>query len=276
MRHTLRSLSAIAFSIAILVGSISCSSKSAQAPSTGTSQFEIIKKNKKILAGWAPYAPYASLNPQTKQPEGFYIDLFTRMAQEGGFEITWVETTWSTMISDLKAEKFEVMAAPVFRTIPRSEEVAFTRSIDYFGLSAIVRNGDQRFKEPTDFNRNDVTLAVTQGEVGHEFATRRLPNAKLIVHESGDISLALVDVIEGRADAGICDSWTAKLFAQAHAEKVKDIFDGKPFDRVGAGWFVQQGQNDLLVFLNTGIDWLQTSGTIDEVSKKYQLASSIK
>src|SRR6185436_14562977 len=68
---------------------------------SGETTFARIKAEKKILAGWAPYAPYASMNLQTKQPEGFYLELFKRMASEGGFEIEWVETTWGTMISDL-------------------------------------------------------------------------------------------------------------------------------------------------------------------------------
>ncbi len=265
----------IVFVALVAASSLSCGNNPGQI-STRTSEFETAIKNKKIVAGWAPYAPYASMNLQTKQPEGFYIELFNRMAKEAGIEVTWVETTWPNMIADLKSGRFQVMAAPVFRTIPRAEEVAFTRSIDYFGLSAVVRVNDQRFKEPSDFNRNDVTIAVTQGEVGHEFATRRLPNAKLNVHKSGDISLALVDVIEGRTDVGICDSWTAKLFTRAHEGQVKDLFADKPFNRVGAGWFVRQGEQDLLLFLNTSIDWLESSGTIEEVSKSYELASTRK
>lgn len=242
----------------------------------GASEMETILTNKRIVAGWAPYPPYAQVNLQTKQPEGFYIELFNRMAKEAGLEITWVETTWSTMIADMKTGRFQVMAAPVFRTIPRAEEVAFTRSIDYFGLSAVVPIGEQRFKEPSDFNRADITIVVTQGEVGHEFAIRNLPAAKLVIHKAGDISLALVDVIEGRANVGICDSWTAKLFAREHSDKVRDLFGDKPFNRVGAGWFVRHGDPELLLFLNTSIDWLDSSGTIADVAKKYELASTLK
>ena len=235
--------------------------------------FARIKAEKKIVAGWAPYAPYASMNLQTRQPEGFYLELFKRMTSEAGFEIEWVETTWGTMISDLKAGRFQVMAAPVFRTIPRAEEVAFTRAVDYFGLSAVVRKDETRFKNVSDFDRPDVTVAVTQGEVGHEFASRRLTKAKLGVHKTGDISLALVDAIQGKADAAICDSWTAKLFAREHKDTVVDLFGDNPFNRVGAGWFVRQEDTTLLEFLNTAIDWLESSGTIQDTAKNYELAS---
>src|SRR6476620_489739 len=212
----------------------------ASSPESSPSHLSAIKQTRVIRAGWAPYAPYSSLDSSTNKPQGFYIELFETVARESGLKIEWVETTWGTMISDLKAQKFQVMASPVFRTIPRAFEVSFTRSIDYFGYSAIVRKDDNRFHDLQDFDHEDVRLAVTQGEVGHEFAQRHLPKAKLVVHKTGDIALALADVIEGRADAGICDAWTAKQFAAEHQGRVHDLFAERPFNVVGAGWFVSQ------------------------------------
>ncbi|MCI0624465.1 MAG: ABC transporter substrate-binding protein [Acidobacteria bacterium] len=235
-----------------------------------------IKAAKKVVAGWAPYAPYCFKNPKSGALEGFYIDLFSRFTQEAGLSIVWVETTWGTMISDLKAGKFQVMAAPVFRTIPRSLEVAFTRSIDFFGYSAIAKVGDSRFKRIQDLNRTAVRIAVTQGEVGHEFAQRHLPKGQLVVHKSGDISLALVDVIQGRADVGISDAWTIKQFAAAHPKAVKDLFASNPFNIVGAGWFVNPGEAQLIQFLNSSIDWLESSGTIADIATHYELPSFLE
>lgn len=232
-----------------------------------------IREAHSIRAGWAPYAPYSALEPESGKPAGFYIDLFNTAAAEAGLEVVWVETTWGTMISDLKTGKFDVMASPVFRTIPRALEVSFTRAVDYFGYSAIVRKGEQRFQNIEDLNRSDVTLTVTQGEVGHEFAQRHLPNARLIVHKTGDISLALVDVVNGKADAGICDAWTAKQFAQEHATAVTDLFAANPFNVVGAGWFVDPAAGELLSFLDSAIDWLESTGEVERLAAPYALPS---
>jgi cyclohexadienyl dehydratase len=251
---------------------IGCS-QGQQSTTTTRSEMDVIRETRTIRAGWGPYAPYASLDPATKKPQGFYIDLFEEVARESGLKVEWVETTWGTMISDIKANKFQVMGAPVFRTVPRAFEIAFSRPIDYFGYSAIIRANETRFKTIDDFNRGDITLAVTQGEVGHDYAQRHLPKAKLVVHKTGDIALALTDVIENRADAGICDAWTAKQFAAEHKGAVRDLFADKPFNIVGAGWFVKQDQVELLQFLNTSIDWLESSGEIQRTASKYQLPS---
>ena len=66
----------------------------------------------------------------------------------------------------------------MFRTIPRATQVAFTRPIDYFGLSAIVRNDNRSIAQLGDLERPGLTIAVTQGEVTR-ICGRNLPQAKL-------------------------------------------------------------------------------------------------
>jgi ABC-type amino acid transport substrate-binding protein len=262
----------ILWSLAAIIALACNGQKPASAPPEPNA-LQQIKRDRKVRAGWAPYAPYASRDPASGKVQGFYIDLFNRVAEEAKLEVEWVETTWPTMIADLGAGKFQVMAAPVFRTIPRSLEVAFSRPIDYFGYSAIVRAGDPRFKTLADFDKPDVKISVTQGEVGHEYVVRHLPKAVRIEHRSGDIALALVDVIESRADVGICDAWTAKQFAKQHAGKVVDLFGDNPFYNVGAGWFVRADELQLLRFLDSAIDWLESSGTLAEIAVGYELPS---
>jgi len=230
---------------------------------------DFIDKMASDLGAKNPYAPYAYLDPHTRKPSGLYLELFERVASEAGLKVEWVETTWGTMVADQQTGRFQVMAAPVFRTIPRALAVTFTRPISDFGLSAVVRSDDERFQKLDDFGHGPVRIAVTQGEVGYEFATHHLPQAKLNVFRTGDIGLAMTDVIEGRADAAIADSWTVSQFVAAHPTQVRDVFAGKPFNRVGAGWFVAHNDVNLVMFLNTSVDWLISSGVAKQLGDKY-------
>ncbi|MEJ0061455.1 MAG: ABC transporter substrate-binding protein [Terricaulis sp.] len=258
---------------ACVLGAASCSPQAQQ--SARTSALEQIRATHTIVAGWAPYAPYAYIDPATRQPNGFYIELFERMASEAGLQVRWVETTWGNMVPDLETGRFQVMAAPTFRTIPRAMEVGFTRPIDRFGLSAMVRSNDQRFHTLADFRRPGIVLAVTQGEVGYEYATRHLPGAQLQTLDSGNIALALTNVVQGRADASIADAWTIKQFVAAHPGAVRDVFADEPFNQVGAGWFTRRDDVELLTFLNTSIDWLVSSGEVEAIAHKYEIGSRL-
>ena len=155
-----------------------------------------------------------------------------------------------------------------------ARDVTFTRPIDYFGLSVpIVRNDNRSIAQLGDLKRPGLTIAVTQGEVGQEYAARNLPQAKLRQFNTGNIALALNDVIDGRAQVGIADAWTIRQFAAQHPGAVRDVFADKPFNRVGAGWFVAPEQTELLHFLDTSIDWMISSGRVAEIGEKYKLSS---
>lgn len=231
-----------------------------------------VKREKILKVGYVKYPPYVIHDPKTGKLSGFYIELIEKVADLMSIKIEYHESNWGTMITDIKANKYDVQAAPIFRTIPRSMEVAFTRPIDYFGNGAVVRKGDKRFKNPLDFNQKGVKIAVTQGEVGHEFAKKFLPNAELIVIQTEDISRPLLEVATGRADAGIADAWTTYQFVQAHPN-VEDPFAGNPFNIVSASWFIRQGDPDWLQYLNTCIDFLESSGEIERLAQEYKVPS---
>lgn len=261
------------FALVLLIPVAGCTPIGSSQNGNSANVMQDIRESNVIKAGWAPYAPYAELDPQTKKPKGYYIDVLEGVAKEAGFKVEWVETTWGNMVVDAKSGRFQVMAAPVFRTIPRATQVSFTRPIDYFGLSAVVSAKNQSIKTIEDLKSPGLAIAVTQGEVGQEYANRNLPDAKVRVFNTGDISLALNDVIEGRADVGIADAWTIRQFTAEHSGQVIDLFAAEPFNQVGAGWFVTPDQPELLEFLNTSIDWMISSKSVDEISQKYELGS---
>lgn len=227
-----------------------------------------IRASNTIRVGWAPYAPYVSADLNSRMPQGYYVDLVEAMAQEAGWQVEWVESTWGNMIADLELDRFDMMGAPVFRTLNRAKVVEFTDPIGFFGLSAVSR-ADSDYRSLDDFQVPGIKIAVTQGEVGQDYASRNFPEAELIVRQTGDISLALVDVLQGRADVGIADSWTISQFVAEHPGVLVDLYAEEPFNQVGAGWFVRPSDDDLRVFLNTSIDWLKSSGTKAKIAERY-------
>ena len=244
-----------------------------QITTNGKSVLEKVKREKVLKVGYVKYPPYVIRNPNTGALSGFYIELIEYVAKLTGAKVSYHESNWGTMITDIKAHKYDVQAAPIFRTTPRAMEVSFLRPIGYFGNGAVVRKGDTRFKNPLDFNREGVKIAVAQGEVGHEFAKKFLTKTKLIVIQTEDIARPLLDVVTGRADAGIADAWTTYRFVQQHPDAVEDLFAEKPFNIVSASWFVRQGDPVWEQFLNTAIDFLESSGEIERLSQKYQVPS---
>jgi polar amino acid transport system substrate-binding protein len=230
-----------------------------------------IQRTKVIHAGYIPYPPFAIVDPATKKLSGYFIDLMdTIVAEMGqGIKIEYEETTWGTMVVGAQSGKFDVVVSGILSTIPRAMQVTFTRPVMLLGLSAVARADDNRFKTEADLHKPGLTIAVTAGEVGHSYAQKFLPDAKLIVLDTPDITRPMLEVISKRADIGIADSISVANFVQAHKGVVTNVFADRPLLLWGTGLLLPR---DLQWkdFLDQSINFLEYTGVLDRLEQKYK------
>lgn len=228
-----------------------------------------IYKEGVLKVGYVVYPPTIIKDPETGELSGCFVDAVRFIAEVSKLRVEFVETTWATFMSGLQSGQFELSIGATYRTIPRAMEVAFTKPIIYIGNGAIIRNGDGRFTTIEDFNKEGIKIAVAQGETSHEYARTYLGKAELIVVSTADLSEPLTEVIAGRADVGLADSWTTFQFAREYPEVVTDLFADRPYNIMPVGWAVKQNDQEFLNFLNTSIDYLISTGQMREWEKKY-------
>ncbi len=233
-----------------------------------TSTFSKIKKDGKITVGYIVYDPFVIRNPINKELSGTFIDIMKEIASQMEVEVEFVESTFATFVAGLQSKKFDLSIAPTFTTIARAKSVAFSTPLVAGGNSAIVRKGDQRFKNLSDIDKKGIVVAVTQGEQGQEYAKRNLTNAEIIVISGGDQNLTLSEVLTGRADVALGDFYICKKFAEEH-DGAFDLFATNPYNVTPVAWSVRYTDLELLHFINTCIENLELSGYMDKVNKKY-------
>src|SRR5262249_25258988 len=86
----------------------------------------------KILRyGHVDYSPF--LTYKYDEPVGFGVELLTRLLEGTEIKLEPAEnrSAWDTVIDDLQAGKFDVVATPLFQTFERSKKVYFTTPIFY-------------------------------------------------------------------------------------------------------------------------------------------------
>jgi polar amino acid transport system substrate-binding protein len=140
-------------------------------------------------------------------------------------------------------------------------------------LSAVARAGDNRFKTEADLRKRGLTVAVTAGEVGHSYAQKFLPEAKLIVLDTPDITRPMLEVLSGRADIGIADSMSVYNFVQAHKANTVNVFAERPLYLYGTGLLLPR---DLQWkdFMDQAINFLEYSKVLDRLEQKYKKGSA--
>lgn len=235
------------------------------------STLEKIVAEGKIKVCYIHYPPVTIKDPNTGELSGESIEAIEYVAKEAGWEVEYVETTWSTFSAALQSKQCDVVGTPLFTLIERAKTVSFTEPMFYIHNSVLIKQGDDRFETLEDFNQEGIKIAVIDGEVGHLYAQKNLPNAELIVLPGADISLALAQVSSGKVDAAFTDGWTIEQYAKEHPE-TQDFLDVTPDAAYGINpnsWAVRHEDADLLNFLNVAINYMEVNGKFDEFAEKY-------
>lgn len=240
--------------------------------------FYEIKKTKILKVGYGSFPPYTIIDPGENDPQkqvtGYSIDLIKKIAElsDPNLEVEFIRFNWETIQTELQSGKFDVIADPVFQTIPRAMEFNFTIPYAYFGIAVgIVRIDDNRFRSFSDLNRNDITISLAKGWTTTDYAKAHLtkPSFKEIP-VTGDAFNQLDDVLLGRADVALNDVPTIVQYAREHSSKVKTIFVDNPPSSVPGGFVVRKNEQELLNFLNSSIYILQSNGTLNELDTKWK------
>lgn len=221
-----------------------------------------------LRIGYVVTPPNDIKDPATGELSGFDVDAIKAIATEMGLKPTFTETDWGTFAAGLQADQFDVSIAPTFATIKRSMAVLFTRPIIFAGNGALVKADDTRYKTLADMNTPDTRIAVLQGGQAEDFVRRNMPKAQLISLASSDLTAGMVEVLAGRADVGIEDSYTINEFVHKQPS-TKNLFADHPFNLTPVAWSVARGNYDLVSALNVGLNILMYSGRYDAMSVPY-------
>lgn len=227
-----------------------------------------ILKDKKIKVGYIPSPPGTIKDPASGEVKGYYVDGVRYIFKSIGVEPEFIETTWTNYAAGLQSGQFDFSMAGTFATVQRAAAVEFTKPIHYMGYSAIVKKGDERFKTLADFNKKDVKIAVVQGGAAHEYVKENFPLANAVALGTANLTAPFIEVSSGRADVGIEDASQARRYA-AQQPGVTDLFQSNPYNLLPIAWSVKRGNQEMLNFLNTAIDFMLLSGRWERMANAY-------
>jgi polar amino acid transport system substrate-binding protein len=227
-----------------------------------------ILKDRKIKIGYIPSPPGTIKDPASGEVTGYYVEGVRYIFKAINVEPEFVETTWANFAAGLQSGQFDLSIAGTFATIQRAAAVDFTHPINYLGYSAIVKTGDPRFSKLADFDQEGIKIAVVQGGAGQEFVKENFPKATIVALATGNLTAPFIEVSAGRADVGIEDAWQARRYAEKQPG-VTSLFDAHPYNLLPLAWSVKRGNDDLLRFMNTSIDFMLLTGRWEKMTSKY-------
>ena len=228
-----------------------------------------------IHAGYGVYPPYTQEDPNTAEVSGFSVDIVHQIAADLKCEVVWHRLNWNTMSADLKRGEFDIIADPIFQTIPRAREFAFTEPYAYFADGiAVVRKDETRFSSFASLDQSGVTIAVGQGWASETLVRRRFTRATIKpVQTTNDLLQVFNEVVSGRADVAVADAADATRFVDEHKAEVKALFVDDPPAFMPAGFALRPDDREGAEFVTVCLRNLEATGVLKGLASRYNLPS---
>lgn len=181
------------------------------------------------------YRPF-SFTDTAGAPTGIDVDLAHRLADALGVSLQWVDTTWSTLVADLQANRYDIAMSGVSVTAERASVGCFTTPYLETGKTALARCAAHRtFDTVAQLDDPSVTVIVNPGGTNERFVRDRLRNAHVVMH--ADNRTIFSALAAGAADVMITDAVEARL--EARSNPALCVADPPPlFEHVAKAYLV--------------------------------------
>ncbi len=204
------------------------------------------------------YKPFSVQDPATGAFSGLDVDLAKGLAQALGAEPVFVKTSWSTLIDDLRAGKFDLLVGGISITLDRAKVGFFSTPSDVDGKAAIARCGDVATLQSLDaIDRPEVRVVVNPGGTNERFDRAHLHRAQIRVFP--DNRTIFREIADGRADVMITDGVETRL-QQKLNPGLCAIHPDQPFDRAEKAWLMPRDL-PLKLFVDQYLHLKQLDGT---------------
>ncbi len=189
------------------------------------------------------YPPLTFFDAATGRHTGQDIDLVKAFAADRGMAVTFVATTWPTMMDDLRAGRFRMAAGGISATPERAREALLSDPIAITGKVVLVRSGEEaKYGSLAAIDRAGVRVVENPGGTDESFAEGRMKNAAVtLVADNADAFTALET---GTADVMFTDSVEA-VWHQSQHEGLVAVHPDRPYTRVEKVFLFARDEADL-------------------------------
>jgi ABC-type amino acid transport substrate-binding protein len=210
----------------------------------------------------ATWPPFESVNEDTKEIEGFDIDLLKAIAEKEDLEIEFLNVAWDPLLAGIAQCQYDAAISAMTITDERKEQMLFSDPYFEAGQLVTVR------KDNTDIaSKADLGGKVVGAQIGTtgSFEVEKIAGAELKTYD--DIGLAYQDLMNGQIDAVIADNPLAWGYEDKNPDKLKTV--GEVFTSENYGIAICKNKEDLQAKINSGLKAVKAEGLIDDLIDKW-------
>lgn len=248
-----------------------CAAEPEDAPAAAATDTEDalakVKDRGTLIVGTAPfYAPFESTNEQSKEIEGFDIDMLTEIAERMGVDVEFVPSEWQGLLGGLEKGDFDVIVSAMTEKEAAEGNVEFSQV--YYDLPdvIIVASGNPKGIEAKG-DLAGMVVGVQTGSGAEMLAEELDPEVGFSELRKYELTQdAMNDLKAGRIDAVIAGH--AFAIEQRKVDPSFEVSD-QPLETSGLVGVFRNGSGSLVDEFNTQLEAIKADGTYDALVKKW-------
>lgn len=211
--------------------------------------------------------PFTFLDTKTNSIQGIMVDIVTEVGKRSGFNVQIEPMQFSTLIAGLTANKIDIIAAAMYITPARKEQIDFSDPIYTYGEGLVVPKADSKDYVSFD-DMKGFTVGAQVGTAYVEPLKKAFPEVKIY----DTIPDILRDVNAGRIKAGFADyPIVAYNIQQGNFPDARLVKSYKSTMTGSVGIGVRKTETELLKKINTALAAMQADGTTKKILAKWGL-----
>jgi polar amino acid transport system substrate-binding protein len=210
----------------------------------------------------ATWPPFEYVNEQTKEIEGFDIDLFNAIAEKANLDVEYINVAWDPLLAGMAQGTYDAAISSISILPEREKQMLFSNPYFDAGQLIAVRIDNTTIKSKVDLVGKKV--GVQLGTTGN-IEVDNIQGATSKPYD--DIGLAFQDLMNGQVDAVVADNPLVLSYVGKNSTKLKtagDVFSAEHY-----GIAVAKGKEALLKKINDGLKKVMDEGIIETLSKKW-------
>jgi ABC-type amino acid transport substrate-binding protein len=218
---------------------------------------QTIQDAKRLRVGCVQYPPLLGYHYERNKlvVEGLYYELVQRVAQAHSLSLEFTPVSWHNLQASLEGKKLDLLLC-VFDTPERRHFSTPGGALHKIRVGAVAIRKKGRVWTEGDLRDPDVRLAVTEGEVGWEFAREILDfdtcGHRITFVKDTAITTMMDLVRTEKVDIALADALSCAAYCQQHSRPGKvlyDPFESNSLHECDNGFVVRRGEQRLAAWL---------------------------
>jgi ABC-type amino acid transport substrate-binding protein len=221
---------------------------------------------------WPGYFAISYRNPRTQKLEGIDIDMAHELANTLGVKLTFVESSFSKLASNLKSNACDIAMHGVGIRDSRKPHMEFSQPYLASGIYAVGTKDNRAINSWDEIDQEGVIAVVQKGTYMEPVVKEKFKKAEISVVDS--FKAREQEVMSGRADVFMTDFPYGKRMVTL-TEWAVLLSPEQPFAKTGYAYAVPKGELEWLKEVDDFLNAMKKTGKLSRFAEKHGLSEIV-